>query len=181
MTPRLGIPYALTACCGILIITGSAKLVTLFSPSAPLASRDPILGITNRLSLSLLSVIEFTLTSAIVAFPHSRRVLISLLAFAAGGLAYRLMAKILEVKGSCPCLGIVNSWLPIPAEILNILLMLGLLFLFAVALAEIKHGRYRSSPPAVAGIPNCPVPLPRTPLLTKSGNIPPPAHAIDLS
>jgi hypothetical protein len=94
----------------LLIVTGSAKLVSAFEGARLLARYDPVLPLSLRETLLLAAAVEFG-CAVVVRVPRLTRISCLLVACLGGQFVlYHLAAHMTGMPGPCPCLGSVAAW-----------------------------------------------------------------------
>lgn len=108
----------------LLLVTGTAKLVSAVGQQGVLDTIDPIFGIRLRWLLMLLGVVELVVAFTLVK--HGKPWFACLLSSMLGAqfILYHKIFQIEVYNRGCPCLGTMAQWLPVPQPDINIMLML---------------------------------------------------------
>lgn len=117
----------------LLLITGVAKVVSAFGKVAILSFRNPILLLTHREVFLIVGSLEILIAGYLLFGSNS---LLKTLTISTAGwsfLLYRFALLHPDTGSPCPCLGTLHEILPVSQDVINTLLFLIAIYMFAGA------------------------------------------------
>lgn len=129
---------------GVLLVAGTAKLVTTLGHAQILRFNDPVFSQPIRQVLAMAALIELVCVIFIFWQRHPVPRLLAIAWLGSGFLLYRFFLHVLKAPKPCSCLGNLGDWLHIaPSNIALLLLVLNcymflgaLILLVAIARAD---------------------------------------------
>jgi hypothetical protein len=116
----------------IFIVTGCAKLISVFGDSELLIQRDPIFQIVNfRVVMLFVGSIEILLAAYIFSVKSLKVVLLTIFIFSIMLILYRFGLYWIDYNKPCSCLGNVADMIGVSDVAADRIMILVLLFLFA--------------------------------------------------
>lgn len=121
--------FIVSASC-IFLITGLAKLGSLFGTNPEFSKADPVIGIPLRYPMLLAGILECAVSVASLRFKSDFKVGLSLIAWLASTFAvYRLALLSVQIGMPCNCAGKLPSLLHIPPIFADWTIMLLLVYM----------------------------------------------------
>jgi hypothetical protein len=114
----------------ILLVTGLAKIVSVFGHAKILDIDDPILGISFRNLMLLAGGIELAISGLFLLTSKYRLNLTAVTWIATVFLSYRFGLSCIQWHRPCPCLGNLTDLIHIPPGLENLLMTLVAVYLF---------------------------------------------------
>ena len=144
---RTIVQYFLISAALILLLTGSAKLISAFGSSKILHENDPILAIPNRLLLLLAGIVEIGTAVSVFLGKSKHFLCLWISVLGAQFLLYRCAFELGGFSRGCPCLGTLGAALPFSQSTLDHALLLIAIWLcvggvvsFFVEIDRLKEG-----------------------------------------
>ena len=132
----------------ILIFSGLAKIISEFSGVRLLEIEDPLIALSYREMFWIAGPIE-TLVGLFLFSSVSTWIKLVLVCFLSGNfLMYRCGLWLMKAGKTCTCLGTLTDWIPINHSIIEKLMFLTSIYLFAVGglLAMVERRRMMARP-----------------------------------
>lgn len=118
----------------ILMLFGTAKLVSIFGKDEILLRPDPLLGIQNRIILLVLGIVEISLAIGIGRKGLGKGASTLLAMLGLQFLLYHFFKSSLHLSEGCPCLGHIGSMLGMSKSSAQLISIITALFLFLVGI-----------------------------------------------
>jgi hypothetical protein len=138
--------WTLRLAAGLLLVTGSAKLLSMAAGQKILLVDDPILGLPYRWTMLAGAILDLAAAGLLVSWmSHSRKLFILfLLGFAFS--SYHAAVAILQPGSYCPCLGTLYGRLGLKASTANVIaqIMAGFFLLGPLVVWGTQWARRRS-------------------------------------
>jgi NADH:ubiquinone oxidoreductase subunit K len=125
----------------ILWTTGLLKLLSAFASAGILSQKDPLLAFLTVRELLLSSAfIEIVVAIILWRERHASIKPLVTIWIASMFSIYRLGLWLIAYKGSCPCLGTIGDWIPIPHKLLDHFLLSTILFMYTIGIIFVDYG-----------------------------------------